>query len=122
MLPTRVTTVFWYILLKLKSENIYLHDEMSQEVLERKTNIGETQPHPNYKLLLLRQTQKDIDFIEARLKRHIPGMSSDKAHQISVAANREGVALVWTGPKEIAELYYELLKSEGLSMALEPDA
>jgi len=95
---------------------------MTQEVLERKINAGETLPHPNYRLLLLREGQKDSDYVETCLKRHIPGMSSDKAHQISVAANRDGVALVWVGPKEVGELYYELLKSEGLSMALEPDA
>jgi len=95
---------------------------MTQEVLERKTNVGETQPHPNYRLLLLKEGERELEFVETCLKKHIPGMSSDKAHQISVAANRDGVALVWVGPKEIGELYYELLKSEGLPMALEPAA
>ena len=31
------------------------------------------------------------------------------------------LAIVWIGPKEIAEMYHELLKSEGLTVSLEPD-
>jgi ATP-dependent Clp protease adaptor protein ClpS len=96
--------------------------KMAQEVLERKIVDDETQPHPNYRLLLLNDNRINFDHVEKCLQKHIPGMSTDKAHQTALKAHNEGVALVWVGPKEVGELYYELLKSEGLRTALEPDA
>lgn len=94
---------------------------MAQEVLEKESKEGETQPHPNYRVLILNDNRNTFSHVETSLVKHIPGMSSHKAHQIVLKVRNEGVALVWVGPREMAEMYYELLKSEGLSMALEPD-
>ena len=93
---------------------------MSQEVLERKANPGETQPYPNYRVILLNDERSTFEHVESCLKRHIPGMSSDRAHQLALQAQKDGAATVWVGPKELAEMYHELLKSEGLTTVIEP--
>ncbi len=54
--------------------------------------------------------------------KHIPAMSSDKALTLTNQVHNDGAATVWCGPKEVAELYYELLKQEGLTATMEPDA
>jgi len=94
---------------------------MSLEILEKKPVAGKTKPYPNYRVILLNDNHNTIEHIEVSLTKHIPGMSSDKAHQLALKARNEGVAIVWTGPKEVAEMYYELLKSERLEVSIEPE-
>lgn len=94
---------------------------MSQEILEKQSSQAETKPYPNYRVLLLSDNHNTLEHIESCLSKHIPGMSKDKAHQLALKVRHEGVAIVWIGPKEIAEMYHELLKSEGLTVGIEPD-
>ena len=94
---------------------------MSQEILEIKPAAGETKPYPNYRVLLLNDNRNTFEHVEICLTKHIPGMSRDKAHQLALKVHHDGVAVVWVGPKEVAEMYHELLKSEGLTVSLEPD-
>jgi ATP-dependent Clp protease adaptor protein ClpS len=94
---------------------------MSQEILEKKPIAGETKPYPNYRVLLLNDNHNTFEHVEICLTKHIPGMSRDKAHQVALKVHNEGLAVVWVGPKEVAEMYHELLKSEGLTVSLEPD-
>lgn len=94
---------------------------MSQEILEKTPKTAETKPYPNYRVIVLNDSRNSFEFIEKCLAKHIPGMSSDKAHQIALRVQKDGAATVFIGPKEVAEMYYELLKSEGLSMTMEPD-
>ena len=95
---------------------------MSQEILERKPADAETKPYPNFRVVTIRDNHNSSEHIEICLTRHIPGMSRDKAHQLTLQVGRDGAAVVWVGPKEQAEMYYELLKSEGLTVSIEPDA
>lgn len=95
---------------------------MPQEVIERKPELGETKPYPNYRVILLNDNHNTFEHVETCLLKHIPGMSSAKARQLALKTHNEGLAVVWIGPKEVAEMYYELLKSEGLTMTIEPDA
>ena len=94
---------------------------MSQEILEKNPGSAETKPYPNYRVLLLNDNHNTFEHIEVCLTKHVPGMSRDKAHQLALKVRNEGVAVVWVGPKEVAEMYYELLKSEGLTVTIEPD-
>jgi ATP-dependent Clp protease adaptor protein ClpS len=55
------------------------------------------------------------------LVRHIPAMLPDHAWSLAQRIDGEGSAVVWSGPQEQAELYHQLLRGEGLTMApLEP--
>ena len=54
------------------------------------------------------------------LKKVIPGMTLEKAIRIMWEAHRSGQALVKSCHKELAELYRELLRKEGLTVSIEP--
>ena len=95
---------------------------MAQEILEKKPIAGETKPYPNYRVLVLNDDHNTFEHVEACLTKYIPGISREKAHQLALKIHNDGVAIVWVGPKEVAEMYHELLKSEGLTVTLEPDA
>ena len=43
-------------------------------------------------------------------------MSKKKSWELTVAVDREGMAEVWRGPIEQAELYHEQMVNEGLTM------
>ena len=47
----------------------------------------------------------------------IPGMSEKKAWDLTIKVDKVGLAEVWRGNLEQAELYYEQLVSKGLTMA-----
>lgn len=62
-----------------------------------------------------------FDGVADALARHIPGIDLDRGYAIARRIDRSGLAIVWTGHKELAEHYWELLQGEGLTMApLEP--
>ena len=44
-------------------------------------------------------------------------MQPDRAWELAHRIDGEGSAVVWSGPQEQAELYHQLLRSEGLTMA-----
>ena len=95
---------------------------MSQEILEQEPQLGETTPYPNYRVVLINDDHNTFEHVANCLCKHIPGMSSDRAWKLAVKIHNEGAALVWVGPKELAEMYYELLKGEGLTVTWEPEA
>jgi ATP-dependent Clp protease adaptor protein ClpS len=47
----------------------------------------------------------------------IPGISLDQGHRIADQIHNTGQALVWSGPREPAELYWQQLNEAGLTMA-----
>ena len=58
-----------------------------------------------------------IDHVAATLARVIPSVSLDRGHQIADQIHNTGQAIVWTGEREPAELYWEQLSDAGLTMA-----
>ena len=95
---------------------------MPQEIIEKAPKLGETKPYPNYRVVLINDDHNTFEHVEDCLKKHIPGMTESRARSLTLKVHNEGSAIVWTGPKEVAELYYEALKSEGLTTRLEPEA
>lgn len=93
---------------------------MAQELIEKAP--GETQPYPNYRVVLINDEHNTFEHVAHCLMKHIPGMTEERAWKLTRRVHNEGSAVVWVGPKEVAEMYYELLKGEGLTMSLEPDA
>jgi ATP-dependent Clp protease adaptor protein ClpS len=49
--------------------------------------------------------------------KYIPQMTEQLAWELTNQVHYEGLAIVWVGPQEQAELYHEQLKAEGLTMA-----
>jgi ATP-dependent Clp protease adaptor protein ClpS len=58
-----------------------------------------------------------FDHVANTLARVIPGVSVERGYRIADQIHNTGQALVWSGPREPAEHYWEQLKSAGLTMA-----
>jgi ATP-dependent Clp protease adaptor protein ClpS len=58
-----------------------------------------------------------FDHVANTLARVIPGVSVDRGYRIADEIHNTGQALVWSGPREPAEHYWEQLKAGGLTMA-----
>jgi ATP-dependent Clp protease adaptor protein ClpS len=68
-------------------------------------------------VIVLNDNHNTFDSVAAALSRVVPGVSLDQGYQIADRIHNSGQAIVWTGQKEPAEHYRELLKEAGLTMA-----
>jgi len=51
------------------------------------------------------------------LARVVPGVNLDRGYAFADQIHKGGQAIVWSGQREPAELYWEQLSSAGLTMA-----
>ena len=58
-----------------------------------------------------------FDHVARTLARVIPGVSVERGYRVADEIHGSGQAVVWTGPREPAEHYWEQLESAGLTMA-----
>ncbi len=75
------------------------------------------QRYPNYKVIVLDDDFNTFQHVHDCLLKYIPGMSSDRAWELTNQVHFEGQAIVWVGPQEQAELYHQQLSRAGLTMA-----
>ena len=73
--------------------------------------------YPSRKVIVLDDDFNTFNSVHDSLVKYIPDMSSDRAWELTNQVHFEGLAIVWIGPEEQAELYHEQLKSAGLTMA-----
>ncbi|BAZ31879.1 ATP-dependent Clp protease adaptor protein ClpS [Cylindrospermum sp. NIES-4074] len=73
--------------------------------------------YPNYKVIVLNDDFNTFQHVAECLLKYIPGMSSDRAWDLTNQIHHEGQAIVWVGPQEQAELYHQQLRRDGLTMA-----
>ncbi len=73
--------------------------------------------YPNYKVIVLNDDFNTFKHVAECLMKYIPGMSGDRAWELTNQVHYEGQATVWTGPQEQAELYHQQLSRAGLTMA-----
>jgi ATP-dependent Clp protease adaptor protein ClpS len=71
----------------------------------------------DWRVIVLNDDHNTFDGVANALARVIPGMSFDKGMQMANKIHNTGQAIVWSGPREPAELYWEELKEAGLTMA-----
>ena len=71
----------------------------------------------NWHVIVLNDNHNTFDGVASTLSRVLPGVSLDQGYAIADKIHNTGQAIVWSGPKETAELYWELLKDAGLTMA-----
>lgn len=74
-------------------------------------------PYPNYRVIVLNDDFNTFQHVAECLMKYIPGMTSDRAWDLTNRVHFEGQATVWVGPQEPAELYHQQLSREGLTMA-----
>lgn len=70
-----------------------------------------------WRVIVLNDDHNTFEGVAATLARVIPGVSYDQGMTIAERIHNTGQAIVWSGPKEPAEHYWELLREAGLTMA-----
>jgi ATP-dependent Clp protease adaptor protein ClpS len=76
---------------------------------------------PPYKVILHNDDYTPMEHVVATLRKVIPRMSVRRAVDIMMEAHTKGKAVATKAHKELAELYEEGLRSEGLIATIEPD-
>ncbi|MEX2196747.1 MAG: ATP-dependent Clp protease adaptor ClpS [Thermoleophilaceae bacterium] len=71
----------------------------------------------NWRVIVLNDDHNTFDGVAAALARVIPGVSLDAGYRLADQIHNSGRAIVWSGPREPAELYWEQLSDAGLTMA-----
>ncbi len=90
---------------------------MSQTIeQERTTGPGSGLGAP-WRVIVRNDDHNTFDHVAGTLARTIPGVSLPEGFAIADRIHNTGRAVVWTGHKELAELYWEQLHMAGLTMA-----
>jgi ATP-dependent Clp protease adaptor protein ClpS len=71
----------------------------------------------NWRVIVLNDNHNTFDGVAAALSSVIPGVTLEQGYQIADRIHNSGQAIVWTGAREPAELYWEQLNEAGLTMA-----
>jgi ATP-dependent Clp protease adaptor protein ClpS len=71
----------------------------------------------NWRVIVLNDDHNTFDHVARTLARTIPGVTIDQGYAIADRIHHSGRAIVWTGMKEPAEHYWEMLHDAGLTMA-----
>ena len=71
----------------------------------------------HWRVIVLNDNHNTFDGVAAALARVVPGCSLDQGYAIADQIHNAGRAIVWSGQKETAELYWEQLRDAGLTMA-----
>ena len=73
--------------------------------------------YPKARVIVLDDSFNTFQHVANCLLIIIPGMSEKKAWDLTIKVDKKGLAEVWRGNLEQAELYHEQLCSKGLTMA-----
>ena len=68
-------------------------------------------------MIVLNDDHNTFDHVAQTLANVIPGVSLDQGRRFADRIHSSGQAIVWAGPQEPAELYWEQLKDAGLTLA-----
>jgi len=71
----------------------------------------------HWRVIVLNDDHNTFDHVAHTLARTIPGMTVDGGYTMADRIHSTGRAIVWSGMKEVAELYWEQLEQAGLTMA-----
>ena len=91
---------------------------MSSEVIEvPKVRDPGSGLEDNWRVIVLNDDHNTFDHVAHTLARTIPGISVAGGYALADTIHNTGQAIVWSGVKETAELYWEQLQDAGLTMA-----
>jgi len=71
----------------------------------------------HWRVIVKNDDHNTFDHVARTLARYIPGVSVERGYAFAERIHTSGLAIVWTGQKEPAELYWEQLDGAGLTMA-----
>jgi ATP-dependent Clp protease adaptor protein ClpS len=91
---------------------------MSTSTVERPRAGGPgTGVDDHWRVIVLNDDHNTFEGVARTLARVIPGVTYDQGMAMANEIHNTGQAIVWSGPREPAELYWEELKEAGLTMA-----
>jgi ATP-dependent Clp protease adaptor protein ClpS len=70
-----------------------------------------------WRVIVLNDDHNTFDGVAAALSSVLPGVDFDAGMRLANAIHNNGLAIVWSGDREHAELYWEQLAARGLTMA-----
>ena len=70
-----------------------------------------------WRVIVLNDNHNTFDGVAHALSTIVPGVTLDQGYAIADKIHNTGQAIVWSGPRESAELYWEQLRDAGLTMA-----
>lgn len=70
-----------------------------------------------WRVIVLNDDHNTFDGVASALARIVPGVSLDQGYRLADQIHNTGQAIVWSGQRETAELYWEQLRDAGLTMA-----
>ena len=91
---------------------------MTAETVELpRTGGPDTGLDGDWRVIVLNDNHNTFEGVAFALSNVLPGVSYDQAMAMANKIHNTGRAIVWSGPREPAELYWEQLKQAGLTMA-----
>ena len=70
-----------------------------------------------WRVIVRNDNHNTFDHVATTLAKLIPGVTLDQGYAMADKIHHTGLAIVWSGPREPAELYWEQLRDAGLTMA-----
>jgi len=70
-----------------------------------------------WRVIVRNDDHNTFDHVAQTLARFVPGITVDIGYAIADRIHNSGLAIVWSGQQEPAELYWEQLRDAGLTMA-----
>lgn len=90
---------------------------MSQTIELPRTSGPDTGLGGAWRVIVRNDDHNTFDGVAAALARYIPGITLDRGYAIADRIHTTGLAIVWSGHKELAEHYWQQLADAGLTMA-----
>jgi len=70
-----------------------------------------------WRVIVRNDDHNTFGHVAASLARYVPGVDIEGGYRIADRIHTTGQAVVWSGHREAAELYWDQLKGAGLTMA-----
>ncbi len=91
---------------------------MGTTTIERPRQVGPGEgTGGDWRVIVRNDNHNTFDHVAETLARVLPGVSLEQGHRIAEQIHNSGQAIVWCGPREPAEHYWEQLRAAGLTMA-----
>jgi ATP-dependent Clp protease adaptor protein ClpS len=90
---------------------------MAQTIEEQRVVGPGTDLGAPWRVIVRNDDHNTFDHVAFTLSRTIPAVTLDEGYAIADRIHNTGRAVVWSGHKELAELYWEQLHTAGLTMA-----
>jgi ATP-dependent Clp protease adaptor protein ClpS len=71
----------------------------------------------DWRVIVRNDSHNTFDHVAETLARVIPGVTVARGHEIAETIHNTGQAIVWSGPREPAEHYWDQLNAAGLTLA-----